>query len=123
MKLVLLIGTLLLASLVSAHPAILTGVDRNASCSNPTPAKIQSYHIHLLYIQTNKQQVNDAYRIRDAFKAKFKGMLGPDSKDLFQNDYNCMLEPDTEPAGPFPVAEWSVFVLPDSLLPMMQWMT
>ena len=66
--------------------------------------------------------MTDAYRIRDAFIARFRSQMGPDSSDLFHNDYNCMLEPDTEPAGPFPVAEWSVFVLPESLLEMMQWM-
>ena len=117
---------LILASLfasLSAHPTYYPDVYRNESCYKPTPAKIYSYHIHLLYVNTNQQQVNDAYRIRDAFVAKFKSQLGPDSKDLFHNDYNCMLEPDTTPAGPFPTADWSVVVLPESLLPMMQWMT
>ena len=49
-------------------------------------------------------------------------MLGADCHDLFHNDVNCILDADLEPAGPFPVANWSVFVLPEHLEPMMQWM-
>ena len=92
------------------------------SCVKPAPAKIYSYHIHLLYWQTNKPQTADAYAIRDLFRAKFQTKLGPDCHDLFHNDYNCMLDPDLGPAGPFPTANWSVFVLPENLQPMMEWM-
>ena len=88
----------------------------------PAPAKIYSYHIHLLYWQTNKPQIAEAYAIRDLFRAKFQAKLGPDCHDLFHNDYNCMLDPDLGPAGPFPAANWSVFVLPENLQPMMEWM-
>ena len=88
----------------------------------PAPAKIYSYHIHLLYWQTNKPQIAEAYAIRDQFRAKFQAKLGPDCHDLFHNDYNCILDPDLGPAGPFPTANWSVFVLPEHLQPMMEWM-
>ncbi len=63
---------ILLASLLAlsyAHPTYYPDVYRNASCYQPGPAKIYSYHIHLMYVNTNQKQVNDAYRIRDAFKA------------------------------------------------------
>ena len=33
-----------------------------------------------------------------------------------------MLDPDYEAAGPFPTADWSVFVLPGYLEKMMMWM-
>ena len=58
MKLSILLGTLALFSLFSsldAHPTIYPDVHRNTSCYLPTPAKIYSYHIHLMYIHTNKQ--------------------------------------------------------------------
>ena len=54
--------------------------------------------------------------------AQFNKALGPDCHDLFHNDHTCMLDPDYAPAGPFPVANWSVFVLPEEIEPMMQWM-
>ena len=34
-----------------------------------------------------------------------------------------MFHPYDEPTGPFPVAQWAVFVLPGSLLQMNQWIT
>ena len=45
--------TCLVALGVRAHPTYYPEVDRNVSCYNPTPAKIYSYHIHMLYIGTN----------------------------------------------------------------------
>ena len=45
--------TCLVALGVHAHPTYYPEVDRNVSCYNPTPAKIYSYHIHMLYIGTN----------------------------------------------------------------------
>ena len=43
----------LIALGVNSHPTYYPEVNRNASCYNPTPAKIFSYHIHMLYIGTN----------------------------------------------------------------------
>ena len=113
-----------LAVLSIAHPAKFHGASRNVSCVTPQPAEVLSYHIHLVYWQTNPQQVTDAYKIRDSFISKFKPYLGPDCHDLFHNTVNCMLDPDLGPGGggPFCTANWSVFVLPNNLEPMMRWM-
>ena len=43
-----------LVSLVLGHAGKFPDVYRNESCVKPAPAKIYSYHIHLLYWQTNK---------------------------------------------------------------------
>lgn len=125
MRTSILVSTLVftaLLNLASAHPAKLQGASKNISCISPEPAEPTSYHIHLVYWQTNAQQVTDAYKIRDAFVAKFSYWLGPDCHDLFFNNYNCMLDPDLTPGGPFCTADWSVFVLPNNLEPMMRWM-
>ena len=113
----------LLASFASAHPTYYPEIYRNESCYNPEPAQIFSYHIHLVYLQTNQKDTEDAYKIRDKFRVKFASKMGPDCHDLFHNEYTCILDPDVGPAGPFPVANWSVFVLPEHLELMMAWMT
>ena len=110
----------LLLAVAMAHPTYYD-VDRNATCYNPTPAKIYSYHIHLLYFQQNQEHTAGAYKIREAFRNAFNSTLGPDCHDLFHNDNTCILDPDEGPAGPFPTAQWSVFVLPEHLGPMMGW--
>ena len=51
-----------------AHSTKYLGVNRNEACLNPEPATVYSYHIHLLYWQTNKEHTEGAYRIRDAFR-------------------------------------------------------
>ena len=92
------------------------------SCVDPNPAEISSYHIHLLYLQNNADNTAGAYQIREDFRAAFADVLGPDCHDLFFEDTNCMLDADVEPAGPFPTANWSVFVLAGHLEKMMMWM-
>ena len=77
----------------------------------------------MLYIGNNDKQFNDASRIRQAFKDRFGSQLGPDCSTQYHNDYNCFLEITRVPVGPFTVSEWSIFVLPEFLLPMMQWAT
>ena len=120
MKSALLISTLLF-SMAVAHPTLYPDVYRNESCVYPKPAPVFSYHVHLLYRQTNQQEVIDANAIREELRQEFAAILGPDCHDLFHNDYNCMLDPDVGPAGPFPVANWSVFVLPEYLTQFTEW--
>ena len=69
-KIVSLLSAALLASLALAHPTKYS-IDRNATCSNPEPAQIFSYHLHLLYFQKNKDHTAGAYKILDAFKQHF----------------------------------------------------
>ena len=111
-----------LGALAVAHPTYYPDVYRNESCYNPEPAQIYSYHIHLVDLQTNQKDTEDAYKIRERFRVRFASKLGPDCHDLFHNEYSCILDPDEGPAGPFPVANWSVFVLPESLELMAAWM-
>ena len=115
------IALALTISLAMCHPAILKRAVTNETCFSPEPAEITSYHIHLLYWQKSNQSTTGAYQIRDKFREAFKTNLGADCHDLFENDFNCLLDPDYEPAGPFPVAEWSVYVLPGNLEPMQRW--
>ena len=120
-----LLFSALFAVSTMAHSTHYYGVNRNESCIHPQPAKIFSYHLHLLYLKKNQQQVTDAYAIRDRFVAQFADRLGPDCHDLFHNNHTCMLDPDYDPAGPFPVSNWSVYILPgpgSNLEPMMQWL-
>ena len=96
-------------------------VNQDLVCNVSTPAPILSYHIHLLYFQRNKEHTDGAYRIRAAMKDAFKDILGDDCHDLTHNNQTCMLDADLEPAGPFPTAEWSFFVLPDHIGEMTAW--
>ncbi|CDW85249.1 UNKNOWN [Stylonychia lemnae] len=112
---------LILFGAALAHPTYYK-VDRNTTCISPTPAQIYSYHIHLLYFQNNKENTVGAFQIRDQFAAAFNQTLGPDCHDLFHNDNSCILDDDKGPAGPFPTAQWSVFVLPEHIGSMSTWM-
>ena len=105
-----LILSSLLVGLAVSHAGIYQ-VNRNETCFSPSPAPIYSYHIHLLYFQENKAHTDGAYKIREAFRAHFNQTLGEDCHDLFHNDFSCVLDPDLGPAGPFPTAQWSIFVL------------
>jgi aromatic ring-cleaving dioxygenase len=96
-------------------------IDRNETCFNPEPAKIYSWHIHLLYWQTNEDHTKGAYDIRDKFIAKFKGRLGPECTDLFHQSKMCMFEPDIQPVGPFLTAQWSVFLTMDDFADTVPW--
>ena len=47
-----ILSTLLLATLFASamsHAAKYPGINRNETCTHPTPAKVLSYHIHLMY--------------------------------------------------------------------------
>ncbi|CDW71527.1 UNKNOWN [Stylonychia lemnae] len=102
------------------HPTYYK-VDRNITCVQPSPAQVYSYHIHLLFFQDNKEDTESALQIRSDFMAAFNDTLGPDCTDLFHNPYACMGSTDQAPDGPFPTAQWSVFVLPDHIGAMAAW--
>ena len=116
----IVLSAALLATLALAHPTKYN-VDRNVTCFQPEPAHIYSYHIHLLYFQENKNHTEGAYRIHQAFKDTFNSTLGEDCDDLFHNNKSCALSPDLQPAGPFPTAQWSFFVLPEDIGAMTSW--
>ncbi len=119
-----ILSVLCLAALLAigyGHPTKYN-VDRNLTCFQPEPAQIFSYHIHLLYIQKNKNNTDTAYAIRERFRTAFAHKLGPDCDDMFHEERSCILGADKDAAGPFPTAQWSVFVLPEDLTEMTAWM-
>ena len=59
-----------------AHPTKYK-VYRNESCYEPTPAKIMSWHIHILYWGDTPKSVEGAMKVRDNFIEAFKNELGP----------------------------------------------
>ena len=103
------------------HSTIYPGVERNETCYNPEPAKIYSWHYHVLYWQTNEEHSKGAYVIRDKFIAEFKDKLGPDCTDLFHQDHLCMFEPERQPDGPFLTAQWAVFIPNENFAEVVPW--
>jgi len=97
------------------------GAARNITCYVPKPAKIASWHIHLLFHQTNANHTKGAFDIRNKFNATFHDRIGPQCKDLFDEDHLCMFEPDIEPIWPFLTAQWSIFVTNEDLTDMFSW--
>lgn len=115
----LAIGLLALTAGVLGHEdpytASLTDVDCHAY---PT---IMSYHVHITYMLTNKDQIQRTGELRDQALKEFANMLGPDpscrgtQKDpsgRYDNGKLCMItDHDLEHTlGPFPIGEWSMFV-------------
>ncbi len=111
----------LLALGVIAHPTKYHHGDRNVSCYEPEPAKIYSWHIHLLFWQDKNESLSGALKVRDAFSLKFANLLGKNCTDLFHQDYNCMFDIEAYPAGPFPIGQWSVFLLPEHFGTFVPW--
>ena len=106
---------------MSSHPTHYPQVNRNETCYNPEPAKIFSWHIHLLYWQINPTHTAGAFAIREKFIAAFKNKLGAPCTDLFHQSQLCMFEPDTQPVGPFLTAQWAIFVTNDLFAETVQW--
>ena len=126
-------------TLLSSHPTHYLEVERNRTCFDPEPAKIYSWHIHLLYWQNNEKHTIGAYQKRNKFISAFKEKLGyiskvfilliffiykgPQCTDLFHQNQLCMFEPDKQPVGPFLTAQWAIFVTNDLFSETVQWFT
>jgi hypothetical protein len=50
--------------------------------------------------------------------SEFENILGQNCSSLFHNEYSCMLRSFEFPAGPFPVAQWAIFIVPKDLEPI-----
>jgi len=59
----ILIAFAIVAAIAMAHPTHYK-VDRNETCYNPEPAKVYSWHIHLLFWQKNEESVKNAVALR-----------------------------------------------------------
>eukprot|EP00350_Pseudokeronopsis_sp_OXSARD2_P001470 CAMPEP_0170565852 /NCGR_PEP_ID=MMETSP0211-20121228/79454_1 /TAXON_ID=311385 /ORGANISM="Pseudokeronopsis sp., Strain OXSARD2" /LENGTH=128 /DNA_ID=CAMNT_0010886837 /DNA_START=126 /DNA_END=512 /DNA_ORIENTATION=+ len=75
----------------------------------------------MLYFQSNEDQTARATNLYNEFKEKFAAKLGPDCQDTFENEYNCMFENYHGPDGPFPTAQWAVFVVPEDIAEFSWW--
>jgi DOPA 4,5-dioxygenase len=121
MKIFLPIIILAILGLIASH-STKYNIDRNKVCYDPTPAKIYSWHVHIIYWQHVKSHTDGAYKIRDKFIEHFKDNLAKDEcDDLFHNDHFCMFEPDRQPVGPFVTAQWSAYFLPEDFGVVVPW--
>ena len=104
----------LFAALCAAHPTFYNlTLEDDVSCHEPNPARIRSWHIHVLYWGTNKESVASAQDLKERFKAAFNETLGPDCEGLTHNDRMCMLEDSPVPGGPFLTGQWAVYIMPE----------
>jgi aromatic ring-cleaving dioxygenase len=103
------------------HPTRYPHIDKSKTCSKPEPAKIYSWHFHVIYWQHVEEHKKGAYELRDKFMAAWASKLTKPCKDRFHQYYICMIEPDYEPYGPFITAQWSVFFLPKDFDTVVPW--
>lgn len=87
--------------------------------SYPTPV---SYHFHITFKLTNKNEIAKAVALREKAREHFKDHLGPDCYNFFDNKNLCMIidHPiDVAVDGsPFPIGDWSIWV-PNSYLNLL----
>ena len=87
--------------------------------SYPTPL---SWHVHVTYKETNKDEIATAKKILEKATLYFKDYLLPDNCDnLFDAGGLCNIydgELDHTAGGPFPIGQWSWYV-PNHHLPMI----
>ena len=104
---------LVLLYLFSSCTAHVTNMDRPLRPCDPTNPSFFSYHIHILFWQTNANSTAAALALRDSFAKEFNvqqhcpieaGDPAPEQHTI------CYFNPDMEPAGPFLTAQWSFFI-------------
>lgn len=116
------ITCLLLIAVINSH-STKYNIDRNTTCYNPTPAKVESYHVHMLFWTHVDTHVQKAFDIR----SKFLDYLNLDaSKDacpngLFHNDDLCVLDVSDGTESPFLTSDWSVYFLPKDYYRVISW--
>jgi aromatic ring-cleaving dioxygenase len=115
-----LIFLLSIIKLSFSHPTIYSNIPRNQTCYGPTPAKIYSWHIHVLYWQNHKEHAEGARQLRQKFIETFSKYLKPGCHSLYHNNNMCMFE-DSGPGGPFLTAQWAVFVTPEHFEKTVIW--
>jgi len=102
---------------INAHPTHYPNVKK------PKPKNVEpyfySYHIHILFLQHNNDSVAKALELRQEYISAFQPK--PHCKDLFHNDYMCMFEVEYDPAGPFVIGQWAVYLLPEHFDKSVKW--
>ncbi|KAJ1409951.1 DOPA-like domain-containing protein [Ochromonadaceae sp. CCMP2298] len=107
------------AALVSAHehPGLLQRLQLSSKdeidCT-PEGVQFQSYHVHVLFWQNNRNSTAAALKLQGQFMEAFG--LGLADKCQFSPSATmpdadmCYFQTDFEPAGPFVTAQYSFFV-------------
>ncbi len=107
-----------------AHPTYYLNPNdrRNETCYSPTPAKIYSWHIHVLYWQSNEEDAKGARLLRENFRSAFEGTLGQkECNSTFHMENLCLFADIDKPDGPFLTAQWAVFVPIDHFYSTVSW--
>eukprot|EP00389_Voromonas_pontica_P001393 GDKH01002096.1.p1 GENE.GDKH01002096.1~~GDKH01002096.1.p1 ORF type:complete len:214 (-),score=29.97 GDKH01002096.1:328-969(-) len=83
-----------------------------------------SFHIHVLFWGSNKNHTSGALALRDRFLEAFD-LTKPEHHcaSLLHQNASCFFYPDMEAAGPFVVAQWSIYVVPKDIVRMSEWIT
>jgi len=103
------------------HPTFYNvGTPRNRSCFAKAPVKIFSWHIHVVYNDKQEKIKKQALMLLEKFKETFQSELGAPCTGLFHQNRLCVFEPE-QAAGPFPVADWSIFVPVDHFASKVPW--
>jgi len=109
MKVILLLSLFLT---FSCHPSPYPKQHNNSTCSLSNPPQIVSYHMHIVYMLSNPDEILQAMELRERSRQQFKGFLGPDCDHSFDEGRLCLINDHAfnTTVGPFPVGQWSMFV-------------
>ena len=104
---------LVVIALLCVDGHIQPGVVSKVPCSEHPPA--QSYHIHVLFWQNNKNSTNEAIQLQESFLSKFGLTYEKDTcpfspGDIQPNAPMCVFSTDFAPAGQFVTAQTALFV-------------
>jgi len=106
-------------TIVHAHSTHYELEDRKVCWGDQQP-RIYSWHIHVLWQPNDKQMTADAALFRVAFSKQFN--VSTTCPSLYHQDQMCLFRPSPSSEGPFPTAQWAVFLRPDQLGYVLPWM-
>ena len=89
------------------------------AASAPHLPEIDSYHIHVLFMETNNASVAEAMQMRAEFVEKFKP--SGTCKGLFHQPALCMFETEYVPDAPFPTAYWAAYIPKEDFATTVPW--
>lgn len=84
-----------------------------------------SWHVHIVFVHSDLNQIELAKSIREKAKEKFKDYLKEDCEDRYENTKMCMIYDHNieEPFGPFPSGEISMWFPNSHFNLVMNWFT
>lgn len=133
-KLGFILMALISCTLCHPHPYPPRGVNskvtngqieyiRDPQCYDPKPAKIFSWHLHVLFHQRNKAMMEDALRLYQEI-ADYLGLDANSSTcDLSFNDSMCLFKPVTVIEPPFLTGQWGLYFFTEDLVKVSNWIT